>query len=87
MSNAEETNVADSAATHCSADRLLSNLAKTFERFTNLNLPPEVAEAMLRVKAYTDGMTAKVVFGQSGRDGYHDDCKIVAEYFVSRIIC
>ena len=83
----EAADVANSGSSHCSADRLLRNLAKTFERFTNLQLPPEVAEAMLRVKEYKDGRTVAEVFGPSGREGYRDDCKIIAEYFVSRIVC
>lgn len=61
-------------------------IVRNFDRMMKLDLPPEVAEAMLRIKKYKSGETADEVFGQAGREGYHDDCKIVAECFVSRIL-
>lgn len=64
----------------------INAVVRNFDRIMKLDLPPEVVEAMLRIKKYTGGKTADEVYGQSGREGYHDDCKIVAECFVARIL-
>ena len=64
----------------------INAIVRNFDRMMKLDLPPEVCEAMLRIKKYTSGKTADEVFGKAGREGYHDDCKIVAECLVGRIL-
>lgn len=64
----------------------INSIVRNFDRMMKLDLSPEVAEAMLRIKKYKGGMTACEVFGQAGREGYHDDCTLVAECFVARIL-
>lgn len=50
-------------------------------------LPEGIKEAMVRIRMYKRGQTAYDVFGQSvGRDGYRDDCQLVADYVSATII-
>ena len=64
----------------------LGRTMRTFKAFMDLDIPIDVVEAMLRISEYKAGATSGDVFGSSGREGYHDDCRIVAEYFVRRIV-
>jgi hypothetical protein len=52
----------------------------------NNRFPDGIVEAMQRLKRYGDGERASDVFGQSGRLGYHDDCRLIAEYFTSQYV-
>ena len=50
-------------------------------------LPEGIKQAMVRVKAYKQGRTAAEVFGTHvGREGYHDDCQLIADFVSVTVI-